>query len=354
MEVDIASGDGETDSDGDFTSTIIIPESTAGKHTITVTDKTGSKAEAGFTMKEEITATPTKGVAGDTVTVNGTGFGKKVNVTIKFDGDELATATTNNDGSFQVTFTLPMEGAGTYFIEAEDEEKNVGKVALTAAAGIKLSQTSGNVGTEVTISGTGFRPNANITISYAPDFATVARITADANGGFSATFKVPKSNAGQHTITATDFTNMVKAMFTMESTPPLVPTPLLPLDGDKAKSPVHFDWGDVPDPSGVTYTLQIATDDKFNAGSMVLAKTGLTKSEYSLTKEERLKSTEKEAPYFWRIQAVDGAGNESGWSTPGPFYVDSTFELTGWILILVGIGGLLGLAIAYLLIRRTT
>jgi len=34
--VDIASGDEETDSDGDFTLTIIIPESTAGDHTISV------------------------------------------------------------------------------------------------------------------------------------------------------------------------------------------------------------------------------------------------------------------------------------------------------------------------------
>ena len=128
----------------------------------------------------------------------------------------------------------------------------------------------------------------------------------------------------------------------------------LPLDGDKAESRGHFDWGDVSDPSGVTYTLQIATDDKFTASSVVLEKSRFTESEYTLTKEERLKPTKKEAPCYWRIQAIDGAGNESGWTTPGPFYVGSTFELISLVLYtLMGIAGLVGLAIGILLSRRT-
>jgi hypothetical protein len=355
VHVDIASGDNETDSGGYFTSNIIIPESTAGRHTITVTDETGSKAEAEFTLEEGITATPTKGVAGDTIAVSGTGFGGKVNVTIKFAGDEVAIATTDDVGSFQATFTLPIKAASIYSIEATDEEKNIATAAVTVVDRIKLSQTTGNVGAEVTISGTGFRPNATVAITYAPVSVPVAVISVDGDGSFSSTFTVPKSQHGQHTITASDSETKVTTTFTVESSPPPVPVPQLLHEGDKRQPQAYFNWDDVDDPSGVTYTLQIATDDKFTAGSVVLEKSGLTESEYTLTKEERLKPTKKAAPCYWRIQAIDGAGNESGWATPGPFYVGSTFEPTGWVLYtLMGISGLVGLAIATLLLRRRT
>ena len=49
--VDIASGDKETDEDGKFTCTIIIPESTIDTHTITVTDESGNEPEAEFNVK---------------------------------------------------------------------------------------------------------------------------------------------------------------------------------------------------------------------------------------------------------------------------------------------------------------
>ena len=73
-----------------------------------------------------------------------------------------------------------------------------------------------------------------------------------------------------------------------------------------------------------------------------------------MTKEEKLKSTKKEAPYYWRVRAVDGADNKSDWTTPGSFFVGFTFGLTGWILyVLMGIAGLIVLFIGYLLGRRT-
>ena len=72
-EVDIESGDSDTDNDGEFVCTIIIPESTAGDHTIKVTgDDSGVEAEATFTVEPQISISPESGAAGDTVTVSGT------------------------------------------------------------------------------------------------------------------------------------------------------------------------------------------------------------------------------------------------------------------------------------------
>ncbi|TET67687.1 MAG: hypothetical protein E3J40_02800, partial [Dehalococcoidia bacterium] len=68
VDVDI-DGDDETDDDGDFTSYILIPESTAGDHTITVT-VSGNEVEAEFTVEPEIIVSPTSGEADTTLTVS--------------------------------------------------------------------------------------------------------------------------------------------------------------------------------------------------------------------------------------------------------------------------------------------
>jgi hypothetical protein len=132
--------------------------------------------------------------------------------------------------------------------------------------------------------------------------------------------------------------------FTMESTPPPIPPPLLPMMGDKAKSLAYFDWDDVDDDSmPVTYDLQIATDANFT--TILLEKTGLTTSGYTLTEAEKLESTGKEAPYYWHVRAVDAASNASVWTGAGTFYVGFIFgfpELKGWVLYgLIGAGVLL-------------
>ena len=81
----------------------------------------------------------------------------------------------------------------------------------------------------------------------------------------------------------------------MEPAAPPTPQPLLPLGGDKPEQPVQFDWADVIDPSlPLTYTLQIARDENFT--DMVLERTGLTESAYTMAEEEKLESTKKESP----------------------------------------------------------
>ena len=64
----------------------------------------------------------------------------------------------------------------------------------------------------------------------------------------------------------------------------------------------------------------------------------LVKPEYTLAEVEAL----NHETYFWRVEAIDGAGNDSGWSKPQEFSV-SRMDME-WFLVIV-IGGLVVLGL---------
>jgi len=157
-EIDIESGDDDTDSSGDFDCSIIIPESTAGEHTITVEDENDHIAEATFTVESAMTMDPTEGSIGSQVTVSGTGYGGSQDVTITLDDTQVTIADTDSSGSFTATFTVPQVEAGTYDVEAEDEDGNSATASFTMSADVTLSTATsaaspGYVGMEMTITG---------------------------------------------------------------------------------------------------------------------------------------------------------------------------------------------------------
>lgn len=335
---------------GEFTYTFSIPDSAAGNHKITVEDVLDNSAEANFKVIPSITVSPSSGAIGDRVTVSGTGFDDRSDITISLDNIGIATGGTNKYGSFEVTFAVPVMESGTYDVRVEDDDGNRDREEFDIAAGASLSQAAGNVGTPLAVSGIGFKVGGTVTITY--DTLEVATAIAGDNGAFSVIFNVPPSIGGNHTITITDGTSTIKYIFTVESIAPPMPVLLLPEDASKAEAEVYFDWEDVDDPSGVTYTLQITTDADFS--TIVLEKEGLTDSEYFITEEEELQTTLKEAPYYWRVKAVDGAFNESKWSTPRSLYVGSSFTMPSWALYtLIGVGVVLLGFLAFWVGRRT-
>jgi len=355
-DIEIEGGDDETDRDGYFEDTIIIiPESTAGDHTITVIgDESGAEVEATFTVEPEITVDPTSAAIESTVTVSGTGFGYRCDVVIELDGDEVATETTDRSGSFEATFNVPAMTSDTYDLEVWDEDDNSETIEFTLiATTANLNLTTGHVGTEVTVSGAGYTVGETITIKY--DATAVATATVATDGTFSATFKVPSSQYGDHDVTVSDDTTTEEFTFTMESEAPPTPRPLLPEMGVEAEQLVHFDWEGVTDDSlPVTYSLQIATRKDFAANSIVLEKTGLTESAYTVTEAEKLTPVSKEEPYYWRVKALDSASNESEWTGAGSFYTGLALALPDWALYaLFGVGGLFLFIIGIWVGRRT-
>jgi len=106
--------------------------------------------------------------------------------------------------------------------------------------------------------------------------------------------------------------------FTIDTVPPGVPELLEPDDGKTERSSTpFFNWSDVSDPSGITYELEIASDAEFT--SIFIPKTGLTKSDYTLTAVDAL----PDATYYWRVRARDNANNVGDFSPVWSFTIDT-------------------------------
>jgi hypothetical protein len=154
-----------------------------------------------------------------------------------------------------------------------------------------------------------------LTIKY-DSVAVAANAVSDAKGNFQASFKAPKSPGGKHNVIASDAGGAsASGVFTMETTAPSLPQIISPEDGSRVgffdRAAPTFKWADVSDPSGVYYSLQVSSDQS-DFATAVLDKENLVGSKYTLTDNETL----LRGKYYWRIKAVDGAGNDSGWTTP--------------------------------------
>jgi hypothetical protein len=194
----------------------------------------------------------------------------------------------------------------------------------------KITGTSGNAGADISISGTAFTTGATLTVKYDSDI--VASTTVDTNGSFSVSFKAPISKVGNHTVGATDGVNTPTFNFQLTAAALSAPELTYPLRDAKADSPARFQWNPITSPNGaVTYNFQISQDSSFNVASV--DKKGLNSTSYQLSDQEKLKSAGKDKPYYWRVQAVDEAGDIGLWSNPSTFTVG--YILPNWLLYVI-------------------
>ncbi len=352
---------------GSFSTAIFtIPMAPRGSHTIKALDANSNESTATFAVAQRMTISPKTGVSGTIVSISGNGFLANTVISVKYNTVPVVTnpapINTNNNGSFSGTFTTTAGVIGSITVEVSDGTYPASDTFLSTneatISTVTSSSAPGIVGMQVTINGVGFKPSAIVTVSYTPEGNELAKTTTDASGTFSVRVTIPPMVGGDHTIKVTDGTpaNDKVFPFFMEKTAPAVPELLAPITTPKVKVPkaknlATFDWKDVTDPSGVTYTMQIALDKDFN--KIGIEKKGLTKSEYALAPTEKLPSNKASTPYYWRVKATDGASNESAWSIAQAFNVGFSLELTGWVLyVILGVGGLLLFLLGFLLGSR--
>jgi hypothetical protein len=347
-EISVVTGDSKTDGNGEFSSTIVIPEVPVGEHTIVVFDEWGDRPEAQFEVRPEISLSPSIQSIDGMVDVRGSGFGVRKETTIALDGVAVPTVPVNlhttRSGALGGSFVIPPRPAyvngSVVNVQVRDEDNNVAEAELNVlpiAATIRLSPATtldspGYVGMEINVSGIWFTPNTTIDIYYGEgEPALVATTQALDSRNFSGSFQVPPSVPGEHEVTATDEVHSVTAIFTMESERPIAPIPLLPDDMMVMEAGTPFSWEAVSDPSGITYVLQVAADKDF--ADIVLEENDLASPQYTPSVEERLKLVETETPYYWRVKAVDGTLTESQWSISKAFYVGMAQEgkLPSWM-----------------------
>ena len=103
----------------------------------------------------------------------------------------------------------------------------------------------------------------------------------------------------------------------VETSSPAVPSPVSPANGsssyDTTPTPA---WTQVTDASGVTYRIQI---DNTIAFSSPLTVSGIPSNIYSVSPALAADKT-----YYWRVEAINGVGNQSGYSSYSSFSIVST------------------------------
>lgn len=318
----------KTDENGCFAgATFTVPESANGIHTIKVVDEESNYTTANFTTQHTISISGTDGKVNTGVTVSGTGFDADADITVTLANEEVSISKSDNNGSFSDTFVVPAMVQGTYRIKISDGANN-SYADFSIAAVASINPAEGHVGSDITITGSGYAANSNITVKY--DNEKMASAKTETSGSFEINFTTPVSEHGDHTVTISDSTTTTDLTFTIESDPPPTPRLLLPANSSKVSGTPNFSWEAVTDPSGVTYVLQVASDENFS--TIVIEKTGLDVTEVTLTEGESLQPRKKEEPYFWRVRAIDRASNKGQWSSPGSFYMGLILATPpGWV-----------------------
>jgi len=297
-----------------------------------------------FSVVPDIKVSPASGSPGAKVAVNGTGFPANKDVILSFDGkDTKLENSANGVGSFSADFAIPDTIAGKHELKATVENMSLGDIiaSLQVSPTISLEPEHPEIGGEVTLTGCGFAATSQVSIKYddisISNSPTDKPPTTDLNGNFSHKFKVPESSKDSHVITATDKAgNVATYGLPLEGEAPPLPNPISPAQerfGVFGSQLVIFTWTDVFDPSGVTYILEINKDNL----NFFPLEPGMRQKD--LTKPNCVMKLEP-GTYYWRVKAIDGAGNESAWATsPYPFQVGffSTWYLVigGFIFVII-------------------
>jgi len=267
--------------------TFTVPESAYGvKHVRFVRIDTEEHIGFLFSVIPSVKVTPPSVKAGGTANVIGTGFPDEDTIVINLDSKtSVSSKETNKSGSFTCSIIIP-----------ED----------TIPGGHHLVVSALHIYTQPVSAALNVLPKEN---PIAPQ---------QENGENTDT---EPSNSSSHTIVLED------------KSPPPLPTPIAPMGhnfGLFGAKQVTFTWAGVSDPSGVSYTLEIAKDVNFSMIKPGWQRSGLTETSCTIYVTP--------GTYYWRVKAIDDVGNESYWSyAPHAFKVGEFSALINDLLRALGV-----------------
>ena len=211
------------DRGGNWSASVDLPLNSAttnsGRRQIRVLDQSGREGSAPVTvLAREVTITPAWGAPGTTVTVRGKHFparndnGSGFNLLIVYDHggrESLATAETDAGGQFETEIVIPNSASApsTNRVRVEFlDDDGIRVVTLTShdvpGAAIVLSPTGGPPGTEVTLSGNGFKRFVPMTSVMVGDIEVTPSPLPKTNeeGRVELKFVIPGSGTGLQTV----------------------------------------------------------------------------------------------------------------------------------------------------------
>ncbi|MBI2869823.1 MAG: IPT/TIG domain-containing protein [Chloroflexi bacterium] len=195
---------------GSWTASFVVPASPAGSRTIHASGTgttAGAVAEVAFNISPSIAVNQATGAPGTPVTVTGAGFAaNEAGITVTFDGSTVASNIRASAlGSWTASFVVPVSASGPHTVHASGPSTlaaAIPGVAFNVSPGITLNQPSGSPGESISIAGSGFTPGeTGISITY-DGIPVASGITANSQGSWSASFIVPASTSGTHTVKA--------------------------------------------------------------------------------------------------------------------------------------------------------
>jgi len=338
-----------------------VPSASKGSHWVyAVGDENDDIADCEimgveFEVEPGISLEDTEGSPGDSATISGSGFeDEETDIQVLLDGERVVGGITADEyGCWRRTFTVPEAAKGNYEVTAEGyktKEKDIDALEFEVTPRVALSPQTGDVGTTLTVSGKGFPANESVTVTY--DGVSKGSGTTTGKGTLSdlsfAAEHSQTTHTTDHTVIVTYDATTVSFTFVMESEAPATPSLSSPANGVRlgmvSKVTPVFQWKAVEDVSGVSYDLQVGTSP--DLAQVLISKTGLTETSYALSKMEGLSY----GTYYWRVRAVDGAMNDSGWTTPYSFK-SGLLPFWAFIASVAGLVVLVG-ALVFLLTRR--
>ena len=213
-----------TNNAGDFTTSYTVPpNSTVKRHVLRATDAQNNVAECNLDVTAgggggpaRISVNPSTAPSGATVALEGENFADNETVSVIMDtGQEIARPTTNG-GRFSTTFVVPSVSTGTHTITARGlQSQFLASTQLTVDGGLNSGGGCGpggacfynttptaGPGQQIALYGRGYQPGEGIVVT-ADNGATVATTTADGQGNWSTTGRVPDNlSPGQHQLIA--------------------------------------------------------------------------------------------------------------------------------------------------------
>jgi hypothetical protein len=211
---------------GAFTTTIVVPPTTAGAHTVKVQDT--EEFEATFTVSQQFNLTPTGTPisVGDNISITGNGFPVSATIVVTLDNVPVTITpvpTTSGTGTFNVTFPAPAAAKGQHTIRVQiGSAAPVSGTIIIKEKLLSLGPVSGPPGTSVKASGTGFTPGTARVIMDGSN--QIGTIVVEANGSFTdAAFTIPQATqAGSHSLSIEGIT---APSFTLVPDPKITITP---------------------------------------------------------------------------------------------------------------------------------
>ena len=191
------------DSQGVWSTTFTVPNSTAGSHTIKASGSSTSEADvtqAKITLGAGLRIEPSTGSPGTVVQINGSGARARERITVTA-GNNLTTvsASANTQGVWTAELTIPTAPGGRLNIIASGSSGKGTSTSFTVTPAISPAELTGFSGSRLTLKGAGFKANqTGIPINFDGDIVDTA--SADPLGSWSVVINIPLKAAGTYPI----------------------------------------------------------------------------------------------------------------------------------------------------------